>query len=441
MIIPITPDTHGQIRNPVFAEYAAMYLGIYDRFMAQIGATGIEVDPQDYAEEVARRRERLRQKGAHVRNGGRSIYLNAISPACVACKTGAGSTTFFISLRCHRDCYYCFNPNQMDYEFHISHTRDLVQELDELAAQGQQMECLALTGGEPLLHKEEALAFFRHARKLFPDVHARLYTCGDYVDEPILQELQAATLNEIRFSIRMHDSPKAREHVLKRIELARQYIPQVMVEMPVPPGTQDEMRALLLELNRIGIFSINLLEFCFPLFNAEEYNQRGYAVKTPPYRVTYNYWYAGGLPVAQSELDSLELLEFALDNGFKMGVHYCSLENKHTGQVYQQNHSGFAPEMALASKKDFFFKTAKVFGEDVPRVKKVLEKRKKAIYNYQKQFDCLEFRVRDIRALQGLDVEIGIATSILEQRGGETLTRELKMELTTPRLFNLEMDI
>src|SRR5690606_10509589 len=154
--------------------------------------------------------------------------------------------------------------------------------------------------GEPLLYKDQTVEFFRHGRKLFPQAHTRLYTCGDYVDEPILQALKAATLDEIRFSIRMHDTPKAREHTLKEIELAREYIPQVMVEMPVPPGSGDEMRALLLELDRIGIFSINLLELCYPLINADEFNQRGFQAKARPFETLYDYCYAGGVPIARS---------------------------------------------------------------------------------------------------------------------------------------------
>lgn len=440
MITEIDRAALGDIRNPAFRAYASRYVDISEDFIEQIGKFGVPLKAED-GQEMKTRLERLREKGAHVRNDERSVYINNISPACLACQTGVGSATLFVSLKCHRQCFFCFNPNQENYEGFSAQTRDLSADLQEFKRRDACMKHLALTGGEPLLYKEETLEFFREAQRLFPGVYTRLYTSGDHADTATLTALKEAGLQEIRFSIRVEDSPQAIRHTLGRIEEAKEYIPFVMVEMPVLPGKLDEMKDLLRELERIGIFSINLLEFCFPLFNAEEYNQRGYAVKTPPYRVTYNYWYAGGLPVAQSELDSLELLEFALDNGFKMGVHYCSLENKHTGQVYQQNHSEFAPEMALASKKDFFFKTAKVFGEDVPRVKKVLEKRKKAIYNYQKQFDCLEFHVRDIRALQGLDVEIGIATSILEQRGGKTLTRELKMEFTTPRLFDLEMDI
>ena len=68
MIIDITRDTHDQIKNRRLAEYAAIYLGIFDDFMAQVAASGIEVDAQDYSQETAVRIERLRQNGAVLRN-------------------------------------------------------------------------------------------------------------------------------------------------------------------------------------------------------------------------------------------------------------------------------------------------------------------------------------------------------------------------------------
>ena len=70
--------------------------------------------PSDRAN--ADRREHLRALGATFRNDDKSIVVNRISPACEACQLGVGSATFFISLRCHRSCFYCFNPNQEDYE-------------------------------------------------------------------------------------------------------------------------------------------------------------------------------------------------------------------------------------------------------------------------------------------------------------------------------------
>ena len=83
--------------------------------------------------------------------------------------------------------------------------------------------------------------------------------------------LQEAGLNEIRFSIRMHDSEQSRRHIYERIALAKRYIPQVMVEMPVLPGTLETMKDILLELDRLDIHSVNLLEFCYPYFNAEAF--------------------------------------------------------------------------------------------------------------------------------------------------------------------------
>ncbi len=74
------------------------------------------------------------------------------------------------------------------------------------------------------------------------------------------------------------------------------------------------MYQLLTQLDDIGIDGINLLEFCFPLTNSEAYQTRGFMLKNPPYEVYYNYWYAGGLAVAQSELACLRVLKFALEN-------------------------------------------------------------------------------------------------------------------------------
>jgi len=251
----------------------------------------------------------------------------------------------------------------------------------------------------------------------------------------VLRELQAAGLDEIRFSIRMHDPVNARAHIVSRIELARQYIPQVMVEMPVPPGAQDEMRALLLELDRIGIFSINLLELCYPLINATAFNARGFQVKARPYDTLYDYWYAGGVPVARSELDCLDLVEFALDRGLSIGVHYCSLENKFTGQNYQQNYGRKLPATVMLSNRDYMLKSAKVFGDDIPQVLDVFERAGVRDFEHDPARGYLEFGVHHLRTLKNLDVEVGISTSTLEQREDGMYLRELKIDLTRPAWF------
>ncbi len=441
MITEINHASLSQIKNPELRAYARRYVEIYEDFLAQIARFGVELEARDSRPRVAEQLERLRQKGAHFRNDGKSIYINNISPACLTCRTGVGSATYFVSLRCHRDCFYCFNPNQEGYQRYTTELRDVSAELEELAAQHARVQHLALTGGEPLLYKDQALNFFQTARRKFPRAYTRLYTSGDQADTTTLAALKEAGLQEIRFSIRMHDTEKARRLTLDRIALAREYIPYVMVEMPVLPDKREEMKNLLVELNRIGIFSINLLELCFPLNNAAEFQRRGYHIKTPPHRVLYNYWYAGGLPIAGSEELCLDLLEFALDSGFKMGVHYCSLENKHTGQVYQQNRAGARSTITCASGKDFFLKTAKVFGKDIPQVKEALQRKRKAAYQEQTDYGYLEFNLRHIRDLTNLEIEVGISTNVLEQRAGEQVMRELKVDLTTPQVFDLSSDL
>ena len=132
MITVIRPENLDQISNPALAAYAQIYLEIYDDFLRQIDDIGLELDSTDTNQPTVERASQLEEKGAVLRNQGKSIYINRISPACLACQTGVGSATFFISLKCHRNCYYCFNPYQENYEFFLTHKRDLIQELEEI---------------------------------------------------------------------------------------------------------------------------------------------------------------------------------------------------------------------------------------------------------------------------------------------------------------------
>ena len=441
MIIQVDEATLGRIKNAAFRGQAARYIQIHAGFMAQVRAAGIEIDDHDYGPETQARLARLHHAGALLRNDDKSVVVNRLSPACVACQTGMGSATFFISLRCHRSCFYCFNPNQENYEHFQGHQRDVIRELDLMAASGQKLNHIALTGGEPLLHKDEAVGFFAHARAKFPQSHLRLYTCGDYADQAVLERLQRAGLDEIRFSIRMHDLAQGQRFIFERIAQAKLFIPHVMVEMPIWPDTYEVMCDVLRELDALEIDSINLLELCYPLTDPQPFNEHGFRVKRRPYRVLYNYWYAGGLPVACSELVCLDLLEFAQAERLRLGVHYCSLENKHTAQLYQQNVGQRIPKTHLFSQKDYLLKSAKVFGKDVSVARSALQRNGLLRHAPQAHADFLEFHVDHIAALRDKDIEIGVSSSVVEQRSGGSYLRELQLDLTTPALFDRERDV
>jgi len=268
-----------------------------------------------------------------------------------------------------------------------------------------------------------------------------LYTSGDLLDEDVLKALQETHLDEIRFSLKLEDTDDLQASVLAAMSLAKAYIPTVMVEMPVIPGTLEAMKGLLLKLDSLGIFGINLLEFCFPLNNAEIFKEKGFKVKNPPYRVLYDYWYAGGLPISQSELDCLRLLEFIIDHKLTLGAQYCSLENKHTAQIYRQNHNQRVAKTQYFSPKDYFYKSAKVFGADIPKVLGVFKKLHYTNYLVNDDYHFLEFHVEKIEALAKLDIEVGISYNVMETRDDGSYLRELRLDVTSPQEFDRKLDI
>lgn len=441
MIHTISERSIDQIRNPAFRQYAGRYLEIERDFRTQIGGFGLEFEEIPDLLEQGERLGRLQAHGVQIRNDRKSLVHAHISPSCLACRTAENSETFFISLRCHRDCYFCFNPNQENYEHFLDHQRDPAQELRQFASQGRKLEHIALTGGEPLLHIEKSLDFFRTAQQVYPEAYTRLYTSGDQLHREHLAAFAAAGLDEIRISIRLHDTPLAHQHTYDRLALAREYIPHVLVEMPVLPNSYAEMVTILDRLEQIGIEGINLLEFCFPLNNVAAFRERNYKIKTPSFRVLYNYWYAGGLPIAGSEQVCLDLLQYALDQKLKLGIHYCSLENKHSGQIFTQNSKTQLSRTEYFSHHDFFIKTAKVFGEDIAPVKQALIKIRRAVFEQHSAENYLEFHPRLITQLAPLDVQVAISYCVVETRAEVRILRELKVDWTTPQSFDITQDI
>lgn len=378
-------------------------------------------------EESQPRRSRFGNAAWACENCGKSLRGGNgwVSPGCLACRTGERTVTFFISLKCPKNCYFCFNPNQEDYELYRRECRDAVGELEQAHAAGAAFDCIALTGGEPLLHFDETRAFFEKARDLYPNAHTRLYTSGFELDAARMDALRESGLREIRFSIKLEDSEAERRAVEERMRIAVDHIPDVMVEMPVIPGTLDEMRELLEKLAAWGLKGINLLEFCFPLGNAEAFKERGFTLRKQPFDVLYNYWYAGGIPVAGSEAEALELLRYAKERGLDIGVHYCSSDNKNTGQLYQQN--SVLPRMQAATGRyrayrfdgdDYLIKCAKAFGTDVALVGEALEKlaQIQGGIEWSVENGVIAFPDRlidDVRACVP-DVEIGVSLNVLE---------------------------
>ena len=93
------------------------------------------------------------------------------------------------------------------------------------------------------------------------------------------------------------------------------------------------------------------------------------------------------------------------------------------------------------SPKDYFFKSAKVFGEDIDKVLKVFNKKRINRYQLNHRHGFLEFHVQSVPAIRKLDVEVAISSNIIENRENEKYLRELKLDLTYPQSFHYQEDI
>ena len=430
MLQEITRETLPFVREPVFREYARMYLEIYEGFLRQVEQFGLPFEkPGAARQETEALLKKLKaQPEIRARCEDASLVYRQFSGACDVCREGFGTVTCHISFQCHRRCFFCFNPNQDNYELHRTEKNDWRAELDGIKSAGGRLTHIALTGGEPLLHPEDAVAFFHRAGSLFPQAHLRLYTSGDLLTEGLAEALGQAGLDEIRFSYKMEDPPVLQEKVLGNMETAKRHIPCVMVEIPVMPDREAEMRTLLRRLEGIGVWCINLLELCFPYHNAEAFRARGYLLRNPPYRTLYNFWYAGGLPVAGSEAAALRLMLWSAEEKLSFGIHYCSLENKNFGQICHQNYQGRLDDPTLYfSPRDFYLKTVKVFGEDAVRVLRLLEKRGVTRFRYNAEGGFLQLHPEEARHLRGRNVEPALSVNVLEEREEGRICRELKL--------------
>lgn len=93
------------------------YDEVRETYLRALAKHGVEFAPAGSSDaEIAQLRDELAQRGAEFRNAGASIRMGWISKACIECTGNKGSETFSTTFRCHRDCYFCFNHNQADYD-------------------------------------------------------------------------------------------------------------------------------------------------------------------------------------------------------------------------------------------------------------------------------------------------------------------------------------
>jgi pyruvate formate-lyase activating enzyme-like uncharacterized protein len=413
---------------PELTAAKALYADIYADFIAQIESKGVRFEqPFASSQETEKLKDDLISRGVLSFFGGSSLRLGCLSPACTTCVTARRSKTFQISSSCHRNCFFCLNSRERSHDTR-PHAPDATSELLSLAEKGIAMEHIALSGGEPLLHKGATLEFFKTAKTCFPHSWTRLYTSGDLLEDDDLERLARSGLDEIRFSFKQEDPPEHQTMLMAKVSEAKKVLSFVAVEMPVIPGDFHYMIQLLRELDARGADSINLLELCFPLSNWQKFARRGLSIRNPPFDILYTYQYAGGLPVAGSELECLRLLDFALGEKLRLGVHYCSLVNKHRSQVFTANidHASSFADFEF-SEEDFFLRTCKVYGAEVEPAKRLLDETGHPC-SIEQPANFLQCRPEFRSMLYEGGLHPVLSVNIVEERLGKKVLRELALE-------------
>ncbi len=439
MVTKITSENVELIKNPLLKKEALRYVEIYDKFIDNVESMGVKVSKTFDRTQSEALKEKLKSLGATIANDGKSVFINNISPACIDCRKGIGSSTYILTLDCNRDCFFCTNKNQIDYDTSKNKVNDVYAEFKHDLNIYKKMTSVALTGGEPLLYPDKCIEFIKKVKKVSKNTQVRIYTNGDLITEDILKNLQSVSLDEMRFGLKPDKNGDISPAIMKNIEMAVKYIPRTMVEMPVFPNTLEKMKSLMVNLDKMGVYSVNILEFLYPFVHSEEYTNQGHIIAYRPYGVLFDYTYAGGLPISNSETDCLNLLLFCAESKIKMGIHYCSLENKLTAQVYNHNMGVKLSGTEYFSEKDFFIKSVRGYGKDIDIIKEKLDNNNVSHYIYNSSSQFIEFSPIYIYLLKDYDMELGLNYLILDfDNMGNKVLREVAIDVINPKSFNID---
>ena len=275
-----------------------------------IAVERVDDDP-GRAERVSGLLEALRRGGIKGSVERRTLYTRRLPPGCRGCLGGKG-TNAFVTGKCTRDCFFCFNQKPRKDELVVHGIRLAEPEEAPEIVRRYGLRSVGVSGGEPTLRPERLLRLVRALRTLPFRVRIDLYTNGDRLSDELLSQLKDAGLDALRFNL------VAREFDTEPLERAMGWFDETAVEVPVVPERLPEMRDMVLRLDALGVPFLNIHELFACRENSARVAEQGYGSE-------------GGTgdalqwePVAAGDEAALSLLLFALENTARLSVYYCS---------------------------------------------------------------------------------------------------------------------
>ncbi len=236
------------------------------------------------------------------------LTLGRLARGCDLCFEGSKIVVFVTGL-CDDGCFYCPVSGErmgrdvvfVDEEPVNNMPADIVEEAYRIEAKGA-----SITGGDPLLRPHRTASIIQALKAEFGSgFHIHLYTSGRYATRMVLEELEAAGLDEIRFHPTL-------PWLTERIRLALEYTSMsVGAEVPVIPGYLQALKKLALFLEEIKADFLNLNELEVSESNQEALTLRGFKPRRD------------GRSIEGSRETAFKLLEWAQHNVRKLNIRFC----------------------------------------------------------------------------------------------------------------------
>ena len=210
-----------------------------------------------------------------------SKYTGELPKGCKFCRQGRKMVMLVTGL-CRFSCFYCPLSAKKKGKDVVYANEKLVEKDEDVLYEARTIDALGtgITGGDPLEVLDRTLDYIKLLKKEFGEEHhIHLYTAYTPNME-ILQKLENAGLDEIRFHIPFdHWERMPGSEYETAIKDALKTHMAVGVEVPALPDLKKELRELTLLLDDLGVHFLNLNELEYSETNWDGLIKRGYEVR------------------------------------------------------------------------------------------------------------------------------------------------------------------
>ncbi len=164
---------------------------------------------------------------------------------------------------------------------------------------------IGITGGEPLVRFDKLVKVIKELKEFFGnEFHIHLYTSGTLLKKEYLDRLVRSGLDELRVHIISERSWDA-------LKIALDFPIDVGIENPSIPNLRSWIKDMVRKAYELGVKFINLNELEFSESNMNNLLMRGFKLSDD-----------GVTAVGSKEL-ALEILNWVIDEGMDLNIHFC----------------------------------------------------------------------------------------------------------------------